>query len=369
MHGQGMNARQDQTPAGYGVRPVEDDAGLEALLRLRAENLYTSAAADPRAQHRWYYEQNPAGPGQALLLMKDGEAVGCAGIGTRRFVLTGAKLRGALLCDFAVDREHRTGLPALVLQRAVTRLVQKDHDFAYGFPNAAAVAVFRRVGFQQLGQMRRYVHLLRHGDYLARIAPRPFLGRAAALLPDLAFALRDALRDRRPPPALALVTLGRAEVDERFDQLFEEQRHHHPILGQRGAAFLRWRFFDRPGGEPHEIAALIDRDRGDRLCAYAVLQMDRDEGRVHLRDLFGGELALLLQRLAPALRRRGFEAMSARFLGAGAVVRTLLACGFRLRDAERAVVIRPSGPTGGSSTEAALLNPERWYLTDADEDN
>jgi hypothetical protein len=363
MH-QGMKARQDQTPAGYGVRPVEDGAGLEALLRLRAANLHTSAAIDPRAQHRWYYEQNPAGPGQALLLMKDGEAIGCAGIGTRRFSLAGTPLRGALLGDFAVDREHRTGLPALVLQRAVARQVQRDHDFAYGFPNAAAVAVFRRVGFQQLGLIRRFVRLLRHGDYLARIAPHPALGRAAALLPDLAFALRDTVRSRRYPPGLALVTLGRAEVDERFDQLFTEQQHHHPMVGQRGAAFLRWRFFDRPG-ETHEVAALIDRDRGDRLCAYAVLHIDR--GRAHLRDLFGGELALLLQRLAPALRSRGIEAMSVRFLGAGAVARTLLACGFHPREAERAVVVRPGRP--GDPGADSLLNPERWYLTDADEDN
>jgi hypothetical protein len=335
----------------YSVRHAEGPAAaadLEVITGLWARTL--AQPGDLRAYFRWYYEDNPLGAATCFLLYSDtGEAVGCAGLGRRTFYQAGRPLQAALLGDFAVLPQHRTLMPALLLQRAVRGHARGAFDLAYGFPNQQALPVVRRVGFQPVGVMGRYVRPLRHGPVLARHLPAlPFpaaFGRAL----DLGAAAARALRGR---------SRGRARLDwlddfdARFDRLWAAEHRRHPLIADRGAAFLRWRFSRKPGERFAIAALLID----DALAAYAVLQWEGQ--RVHLRDLFGTApgLELLLLRLQSELYRAGAEAISVRFLGADWLVALLRRAGFRPREADRAVVFDPPPAA------------DQLYITDADED-
>jgi len=83
---------------------------------------------------RWFYRDGPHGNGKVYMLHARGQPIGCAGIGVRRFVDRGQSVRAALFAD-SPSMPHRTGLPALTLLRAVHRMVTRDFEVGYGYPN------------------------------------------------------------------------------------------------------------------------------------------------------------------------------------------------------------------------------------------
>ena len=343
----------------YQAVRVDPHEHRDELVRLWATNL--SVQGSPHAKLDWLYLRSPFGPGEAFLLRDDsGAAVGCAGITTRELWHGDAVVRAALLADLAIDRAHRTGMPALVLQRATKRHVEAQYDLAYGFPNANAVALHRRIGFVELGAMTRYVRILRHGGYFEREYGRPLAARTAGGVVDgakLAVRLARAVR-----PALRAQLAWLSDFDPRFDRLWQQ---HHGLWGvvcRRDAAFLRWRFLRKPH-ETVRVAGLVERG-GDRLLAYAIVGGEPGEF-AHLLDVFGPLDALsdLLTLLVPALTLRGHTALGMRFLGDPRIHGLLLDHGMAMRGAQRSVIV-----TFGPRVDGALRNTSAWYVTDLDED-
>lgn len=335
--------------------------GRAALLRLWTRNL--PVQGDAAAKLAWLYFDNPVGRSEAFLLHDDAGEVGCAGVTVRELWYRERPLRTALLADFAIDRAHRTALPALILQRTVKRHVDGAYDASYGFPNANAVAIHRRIGYHELGKMCRYVRTLRHGDYLARRYDWPIAMHAAGVAVDAAKLAVRLARTVRPSRTLALRWLP--DFDARFDRLWQATRGSFGIACRRDAAFLRWRFLRKPD-EQASIAALVDR-RSDELRAYAVVG-GTPGGMAGLLDAYGDLDALgeLFTLVMPALYWRGYSAVQFRFLGDPRVTRLLLAHNFSLRDQQRVVVVHegqacPIDP-------AVLRDHNAWYLTDLDED-
>jgi hypothetical protein len=336
--------------------------GRDDLVRVWTDNL--PVRGDVRAKLAWSYLDAPAGKGEALLLRDDaGAAVGCAGITVRELWHRDRPLRAALLADFAIDRAHRTGMPALVLQRATKRHAEGAYDLAYGFPNQNAVAIHRRIGFHELGGMPRYVRVLRHGAYLERKYGNPIATRAAGAVIDAAkLAVRAA---RALAPSRSAELAWPRDVDARFDRLWEETRGAWGIACRRDAAFLRWRFLRKPD-ERARIAALASR-RGGALRAYAIVGGTPGDA-AHLHDLYGSIEAQddLLTLLVPALTRDGHTAVSVRFLGDRRIGELLLAHNFSLRDSLRMVIVSEGARCPIDA--ATLRDRSAWYLTDLDED-
>lgn len=340
--------------------------GAAELMRLWRANLPVRGDVD--AKRRWAYLDAPTGRADAMVIRTDdGAAIGCAGIERRRLWSRGAPLEAALLADFAIDRAHRTGFPAVLLQRAVQRHVESRFALSYGFPNAAAVAVHLRTGYHELGKMPRYVRPLRFGAYLTRRYHRPWLARAAALALDPLALVVGAAEAAAAVRASSLAWLD--DVDPRFDDLWRRAAPSLPICSQRDAALLRWRFLRAPG-ERSRVAALTARASGE-LVAYAIVRDGRDAtaGVAELVDLLGATpaaLDALLGWLVPSLTVRGYTAISVRFLGYPPLAALLARHRFTRREATRAIIVRP---TARCPIPADLLrDPRAWYLTDLDED-
>ena len=348
------------------VRTRPDEA-RDALTALWADNLPISPVGCA-AKHRWFYLDGPGGMADAFLLSTNegvdaGRPVGCAGIGRRTFVLRGRPFSAALLADLVVDRRHRSGFPALTLQRAVRRFAHDACDVTYGFPNRHAVALHLKLGYRELGKVVRWVRLIEHAPYVKRVVDRPVLTKAAgALLDDLTTA-RDAVF--ATPKRITRRLVWGPPIDARFDALWDEVATRDQITARRDAKFIRWRHADRPAPKA-ELATLVARGSG-RLRAWAAIVEIED--RYEIADFLAAtaeDLSALLALVVPALRARGGSSISLCYLGAPWVTDVLRARAFRPREAARTVIVDPG--KSGALDPTELLDARRWYVTDADED-
>jgi hypothetical protein len=368
------------------VRPAD---ARDDLLRLWATNLQLESSAE--AKYAWLYQDAPINPEDVWLLRATLEGavstVGTAGVGVRRFqVGEGATdVTAGLLADLAVDKAHRSVGPALGLVRAVKESVLGKgdapgvHAFAYGFPNALAEGVFKRVGYQVLGVIGRYARVLRHAEYAARVrelelsrvppaarellykvAEQPFLAAMAGAAVDMAQLAR------RSPAAVESARRLRVEhvpmLDgAAVDVLWARARGEHAVVAHRTGAVLAWRF---PVEKRRTWYAAYSRDSRRGLRAYALVER-HDDGVAHLKDLFGhrSDMVGLLDLLPGLVYRTGATALSMRYLGAGWLKDALLERGFAERESTRMIAV---GAT--ESVKHAVMQPERWHLTDFDED-
>lgn len=364
----------------YRIAEYEDVQPIQsALERLWADNLPLTCPA--RRRFEWYYRDNPAGVGHALLLVPEGQAdeaaVGCAGVGVRTFAVRGKSTKVGLLADLAVDKAHRTVGPAIKLQRAVQAHARRHFTMTYGFPNKSAVGLYRRVGYRVLGVPTRYALVVRHAGYVRQaLDSKPAKERlgdvdVSWLVEPAAFVLDRGLGMLRGAWAVARVGANTVDetrtVDDRFDTLFESAKSRYDVIAWKDAAFVRWRFLDNPHGQ-YDLTKLVGRD--DSLRAYAATTWEG--GVLQIADVLGRSLAdeeMLVSELVRRAYQRGARAVSLRAMGADDLMDRLFALGFRKRESERTVLA--DGPEEGQALSVdadVLADGGRWVLTDADED-
>lgn len=358
-----------------------EDARVE-LSRLWDGNLTIEGGVDRK--FAWLYREAPERAENVFLLAaeRDGARswVGTAGVGVRRVWANGRELRAGLLADLAVDKDHRTVMPALALVRAVRAWALGELDVAYGFPNKHAEGVFGRVGYKPLGRMGRWARVLRHAGYMARVkdldlprvpAPiRKVVDRAAGVpvIASLAGRAVDTARlvkvtGAAVQAALRLELKWHDRADDRIDALWASARGDYDAIGVRSTKLLRWRF----PVAPHVQLALASRRSDGAPRAYAVIELI--DGAAHIRDIFGhrADLGAMLDLLVPALYARGASIVSMRYLGPRWLVDTLESRGFVERVSGRLVAV---GVRDGldDATRAMLTSAEHWFVTDTDED-
>lgn len=339
-------------PDPFAIREADPTRDAESVLAV-----WRSSLGDPEraaGKYRWFYLDAPGGPATVLMLStpEDASCVGVTGLGVRRMRCAGRAIEAGLLADFAVVAEHRSLLPAMMLQKAVRRLGLQRHAFIYGMPNPKAVPVLKRLGYAVLGRLVRRVRVVRHEDYLARRLPR-VLARAAAPMLDAASGLVDRSRAGR----------GHARrwseaPDERFDGLFASIAPAHRCIAVRDSAFLRWRFVEQPGSRCRFL--LFERAADRSLSGYAVCE--RDGAVLYVRDFMAATdfLPKMMAGICVAARQSGASSVSVESGGGDAVARALVRAGFSPRS-ERPVY----GVAGEGITGADL---DAWFLTAADED-
>jgi len=309
-------------PPRYTVLPADVERDAEITRQLWRRNL----PQVPPERYDWLYR---SGAADAWLLRGPaGNVVGSAGLMRRRLKLFGELRSAGQAVDLNVDRDHRFATPALLLQRAVTGAAAGGRvDAVYGFANAKSAALLRRAGYRPLGELQRWVKPLRMGPGLrARYGRGPLRNLGASLaLHVLGWTSPDTYRYRGCP--------GRVEVieqfDERFDALWAAASPRFPIVGERTADYLRWRFTSSPDG-PYQVLGLTDGRKS--LTAYLVYQ--RRGGYVCLSDFLAvdaGACRRLLAELLRRARRDGAEAVAALWLGPARMAETLRRFGFRRR--------------------------------------
>ncbi|HEY6562084.1 MAG TPA: GNAT family N-acetyltransferase [Polyangiaceae bacterium] len=343
----------------YAARQVLPEAVEAHVIELWKQT--RSKPVELERTFRWYYRDDADRGNRCFVLLHGGDAelVGATGVGVRRFQAFGKSVDAALLGDFFVHKAHRSLFPALSLQRAAADAARANAAFVYGFPNQKALPVFRRLGFAELGRVRRFVRVLDYTPYLARHLKRPWLTRVVAR------PLNALLPLRRPPSWLPSKTRRYAwltRFDERMDALERESRMGVAVRGQHTAAFLNWRFCAKPGFEGRTLA-LFDA-RTDALSAYAVVEEAPEAA--YVRDLYGrtwNDVGHLLCRLERELQRARAASISMNLVGAPELVTRLARLGYAERPSTRTVIL-----SAAAASRPELSDAAHWYLTDADED-
>jgi len=282
-----------------------------------------------------------------------------------------------VLSDFTVDRHHRVLGPAIVLQRRILDDCRAaGFDFVFGWPNARAVGVMKRIGYVTLGIAQSWVKPLqtltrlaplieeRFSKYLpARLSPE-LLARVASPVLDRVLAGKDLLLHA------AGLMHTRVEltdhVDERVDELWSRSKASM-VLGERNAAFLDWRY-SRFTTERYRYALLSDRASG-QLLGYLVFALRKDMAVIV--DIFVEDIARhiapLILGFVRALRPDPVGALSLACIGTPAFSAQLRSLGFFERGGDRPVVIWT--PPGTSDDLRALISePTNWMLLDGDLD-
>ena len=191
---------------------------------------------------RWMYLSLPAGPAVIVVLETDGRLVGHYGVQPREFWISGSKTTVGFAVGTMVQPELRS-VKALVEMARLAYVSCRERGFSwlYAFPNDAAhKSALCAVGLESAAAARRVGWPIAAGQW------RPFRHRSL----------------------LATVSL-KSELRQTFsaeDGLACGSRHR--IRSARSANFLRWRFFDRPGGQ----YVLHTVDDGSHVSGYAVVK-------------------------------------------------------------------------------------------------
>lgn len=362
----------------YEVQLAAPGAAQDSLIKVW-RNLQVKG--NPADKFHWTYEQAPYLPDTAFLLKTDDQVVGSAGYGIRTFRIAGEERRVAVMADLAVDAEHRSLAPALALVKTGREFVQKQFDFAYGWPNSKAEGVFARARYKSLGRSSRYVRVTRYEAYV---------DRATHLTDRLATMTRIpprvvSLLARRPVAAVGTRVLSYANrvrhvgstlslkqaytlnwtnlADQRIDDIWRSAQDEYKVIAERTSQFLRWRF-----ANDNVRVALLTRNQSRVPCAYAVLRFE--DGEAQIVDVFGLKRCLspLLSLLFGVIcQDSSVHALSCVYLGQSQFVQTLRECGFEQRDVKGRQVCICNGQLP-EQLVPELEQIENWHLTAFDED-
>jgi GNAT superfamily N-acetyltransferase len=353
-------------PARCVVSPGDPAADRDDILRL-AGHLPGSPGAERFAK---YYDRSPHGPPAVFLAHEpnSGRAVGMAALLPTHLRVRGKRVDAAISGDFAIDPEHRGFGPALALQRASLKsLPERGWMCAFGCPNELSEPIVKRVGFEEVGPLTRYVKVLRTRMLIDMYVGRPRLARmlsaSAAVTADPALRLISReWRGRR-----AGLTFERpAAFDERFADVWEATARRYLITGDRGAQALNWKF-ELDSGRPPEYSIFAAVEGDGRVAGYVVYRVKDgvwhifDIATLDSRDAVDGLLAGLLAEA----RHEGALGVALLCLGRlGELGKRLRSFGFLARvEDKRLRVYLPDGQTGPDP-----LQPDSWFFVMGDDD-
>ena len=315
----------------------------------------------------WQYQANPYAQGyRHYVAVQDGVILAQLGTIQMEMWVQGECIPGCWLVDFMVRPQYRNrALGALLLRQLI-------EDFpicmALGMTDAA-VTIYRRLGWVDLGESSFWWRILRWTPLLATY---PRLRSVAPLLGPLANLADRTLRLSRPAWRGSHVLVEAiSSFDDSFRPWLEEVQRDYPILATRSVSYLNWRYMDKPGTHYRLLAA----HRDGYLTGYGVLAQSR------FRDsLSMGVIVDLLTRKADEEARQAllqaavayFNHLGMAIVSCNTTCRTLQTslriAGFRHYGIGQRLMVDLSGT---DRLAEAMAIPENWFITrgDADGDN
>lgn len=301
---------------------------------------------DVTARMRWLYETNPGGPALTWLAEEDGKVAGCTSFFPWRLWLDGAQLRGALGGDgFVRPAFRRRGIGALLHNASRDAMHQHQLVCMYGAPGEMNVTPLKNGGSKEVGQVVRWVRPLR-GEILKvpGVLGRPITSIASKLL--------------RPHTSARLEVA--APSDPRIDRVWQQARGALRLAAVRDSAFYAWRFQQAPANKQPSYLVL---EHGQPVGVLALEQIDH---RIHrIVDLLAAPehwRTCLLAASEHCVETTAAELIEIKLLERDSAHRPMHRSLFVERGKKPFLCMIP---TGG---DPRLVDPERWFYTNADSD-
>jgi len=312
------------------------------------------------AEWRWKFAANPDGESLIMVAAHESGIVGHYGLTPRRFKVGDEVLIGYQEVDLMVDRSFSgRGIFQRLGELAYAAARERGSSFTFGFPNTRSLPVgTRKLGWKPVAPIPiRSCYL----DLGAR------LPRGLGLLGRLGQPLLSAVSLRSPgggrSKGLEVRPLER--VPEEAEELWSELRAGFAVAGERGRAYLQWRYLDHPVRHYELLGAF----RQGRLAGLTALRLDPPgEREVWILELLAEDAvaaAALLQRALLRAREQGAAVVKLWWLGDERLQGLLRGRLFLRRRAPFYHVIRPLGPP---ELMAYLERPDVWFVTLGDGD-
>lgn len=330
---------------------------------------------------RWRYDDNPQGQAVSLVLRDPAGHSVCSYAYVPR--VAGARapdgtwVRGVFgqQGDVMTDPDwQRKGLARRLVEHCADETRQAGFVLNWGFPNRQSAPVFLKFNWQSVGVIRPKRFLVK-SDALMK-ARRLSDGRVAQLRAPLDVRRCHKARRRLDPlPAgLSLRPVERfADFAADLDAIGAALKERFPLVLERDAAFLDWRFIDTPS-RVHRAFGVFD---GAHLVGYVVIQPPSEWGPRGVGFLV--DLAANDEALVPALIGAGLDELGragASVIEAWGVDGSwwsgwLARAGFLCAKPENHLfvyhfVLAPEHPLASAP---ALQDAATWYLTDGDRDD
>lgn len=349
----------------YTTEMMRPDDHRDALLPLWEQSI-----SDPRValvcekRFEWLYERNPIGPANTCLgvHVESDAVIACGSFIPRKMTIEGRVVDAGMLCDFAVDKNHRTAGAAIKIQRALAKQSTVcGLQFLYSYPNLKAVPIFKRLRYLFVGKAQTWVKPLRSEYKIRQRLNNPLLIKAASALVDVGLRANDARIFLRRPRWFRTEITQRA--DHRFDELWERARPHL-ITSEKSSAYMNWRYAEHPT-DPHQFCLVLHKGELIGYTAYFI-----HDNKVVVSELFcdlDRDIDLVLFAFAERMRRQRYDSIVIRYVGNDVIPKTLAANEYLLRPGERTlfVYLDKSAPTEQRERLADLQN---WHLFDGELD-
>ena len=331
----------------------------ETVLALWKRNLPTAT----EDRYGWLYQKGPA----TDWLLQDDEqtAIGSVGLMERSFRIHNRLVTAGQAVDMNVDQAHRSLGPALQLQRTAIEVSEaRGLPFVYGLCDRRSQLVLRRMGYRLLGDVPRWAKPLTSKPFLPQSLRSKWLSGPIGMATNIAMRLVSAEKWQQRPKDTRVEVVDR--YDQRFDRLWARASERLPILGERSAEYLNWRFADAPDAR-YRALTLIDRE--DELRGYLVY--DLKGSTVHMADFLYDQplhLASLLPELFNIARRWGMESVVVESLVPDSIADLLKRFGFWRRLSNWPFLVYAPKAQLEEWQDEGLFDLENWYLTRADVD-
>ena len=349
---------------GYSITQTSASDNQEELLSLINRNFKKSDTQ----WFNWSHNQNPFGDNFCWLAREDaaGQLIGSTGLLTRRISCDGKSFVAGQAEFINIDEEHRSAQAALRLQRAlISHLPETDFNFVYGMTDEAA-AIFKRCRYKEVGTFQHWVKPIR-SEYKFTVKIRSkILRKSASTLIDLAMRAYS-LESRTFLTHRNKVNFD-APIDGRFETLFSNHSEG-VVMVERTRDFLEWRFRKDPNTRFHVMTL---ESYNQELLGYIVYVMG-ETGRkgdyaAGIQDFFFKDmksLKLMLTAFCNHCRQVGLESIVINYFGREEVMKLFSRFGFFQRHAETKVFIY-ANPKNKEFDSEAILDPNRWHLTNAE---
>lgn len=340
------------------IRPADLEADADDLVNLLERHLSRQVDA---ARFRWLYRDGIYGRARVWVAVEkdNGRIVGSAAAYPRSLSLSGKDRLGFVLGDFCMDEKYRSLGPSIQLQRACLNALQEpSFEFVYDFPSRGMMAVYKRLGIEQSGELVRWAKPLRVEQRLLGLVRSKSLARGLGILANPLLRRRGWRGDRN----LCDLSLQQGPCSGEFSRLDREIQSKVGVRTLRSAEYLNWRYFGTSATR-HEF---LTARRAGKLLGYVVCSPAVEDARIV--DLCSveehGVIARLLFGAVERMRAQGAATVSLNAGSAHPWNNLFERAGFQRRESSPIVVVVAPG-----SAISRTDFEHKWFVMQGERDS
>ena len=321
----------------------------------------------------WRYDQNPHGQAVSLLSRPPG-ADGICGYACspRRFVPKGDEKFAAPIGETGDVMTHpewrKRGIFSSLDAACMLETKKRGWPAVFGLPNRHSANIFLRIGWEQVGTIRHYSHLLRSDEH-ARFE-RLREGRLAKLTAPWHARRARKIRSEMSDSAARFEVRQLDDFPDEVEAISKAREVEFAIMVRRDAEYLRWRFLRGPSGL-HRVLGVFDSNC--ELRGFSVVQLPREgEHKGWLVDLLAYDVQSEDAAISAGLQlleQSGASVVQANAIDDSYWAAKLAGTGFVAPKAENHLIVILFANDPKHPLVRAARDASKWYLTDGDRDD